>query len=122
VILITAQRLARKLCACKRPTDIPEEALLRAGFTEEDFEDPWQPYGPVGCEVCKNTGYKGRVGVYQVMPVSDEIQRIIMKNGTAIDVADQARRDAVRDLRQSGLLKVRRGLTSLEEVEAVTNE
>jgi type IV pilus assembly protein PilB len=122
VILITAQRLARKLCACKRPLDIPEEALLRAGFTEEDLDDSWQPYGPVGCEVCKNTGYKGRVGVYQVMPVSDEIQRIIMKNGTAIDVADQARRDAVRDLRQSGLLKVRRGLTSLEEVEAVTNE
>ena len=122
VILITAQRLARKLCACKRPLDIPEEALLRAGYAEDDLDGTWQPYGPVGCEVCKNTGYKGRVGIYQVMPVSDEIQRIIMKNGTAIDVADQARRDGVRDLRQSGLLKVKRGLTSLEEVEAVTNE
>jgi type IV pilus assembly protein PilB len=122
VILITAQRLARKLCTCKRPLDIPEEALLRAGYTEEELDGTWQPYGPGGCEVCKNTGYKGRVGVYQVMPVSDEIQRIIMKNGTAIDVADQARNDGVRDLRQSGLLKVKRGLTSLEEVEAVTNE
>jgi type IV pilus assembly protein PilB len=122
VILITAQRLARKLCTCKRPLDIPEEALLRAGYTEEDLDGTWQPYGPAGCEVCKNTGYKGRVGVYQVMPVSEEIQRIIMKNGTAIDVADQARSDGVRDLRQSGLLKVKRGLTSLEEVEAVTNE
>jgi type IV pilus assembly protein PilB len=122
VILITAQRLARKLCASKRPLEIPEEALLRAGYTEEELEDSWQPYGPVGCEVCKNTGYKGRVGVYQVMPVSEEIQRIIMKNGTAIDVADQARQDGVRDLRQSGLLKVKRGLTSLEEIEAVTNE
>jgi len=71
--------------------------------------------------VCKNTGYKGRVGIYQVMPISEEIERIIMKNGTAIDVSDQAERDGVRDLRQSGLLKVKRGLTSLEEVEAVTN-
>jgi type IV pilus assembly protein PilB len=122
VILITAQRLARKLCACKRPADLPEEAMLRAGFAEEDLDGSWRPYEPAGCEVCKNTGYKGRVGVYQVMPVSEEIQRIIMKNGTAIDVADQARNDGVRDLRQSGLLKVRRGLTSLEEIEAVTNE
>jgi type IV pilus assembly protein PilB len=122
VILITAQRLARRLCACKRPVAIPEEALLRAGYLPEDLDGTWQPYGPVGCEVCKNTGYKGRVGIYQVMPISEEIERIIMKNGTAIDVADQARRDGVRDLRQSGLLKVRKGLTSLEEVEAVTNE
>jgi type IV pilus assembly protein PilB len=122
VILITAQRLARKLCTCKRPVSIPEEALLRAGFKEEELDGTWQTFEPVGCEVCKNTGYKGRVGIYQVMPISDEIERIIMKNGTAIDVADQAQRDGVKDLRQSGLLKVRKGLTSLEEVEAVTNE
>ncbi len=121
VILITAQRLARKLCSCKRPVDIPEEALKRAGYREEDL-DGWQPFGPVGCELCKNTGYKGRVGIYQVMPISEEMERIIMKNGTAIDLADQAKRDGVRDLRQSGLLKVKRGSTSLEEVEAVTNE
>jgi len=121
VILITAQRLARKLCTCKRPVSIPEEALLRAGFREDELDGSWQTYEAVGCEVCKNTGYKGRVGIYQVMPISEEIERIIMKNGSAIDVSDQAQRDGVRDLRQSGLLKVKRGLTSLEEVEAVTN-
>jgi type IV pilus assembly protein PilB len=122
VILITAQRLARKLCSCKKPIDIPEEALLRAGFTEDDLDGSWQPYGHVGCDICKNTGYKGRVGIYQVMPISEEMQRIIMKNGTAIDLADQARREGVNDLRRSGLLKVMKGSTSLEEVEAVTNE
>jgi type IV pilus assembly protein PilB len=122
VILITAQRLARRLCPhCKEPADIPPEALLRAGFTEEDLDGSWQPYRHVGCEHCKNTGYKGRVGIYQVMPISEEISRIIMKNGTAHDIADQARREGVRDLRQSGLLKVKAGITSLEEVEAVTN-
>ncbi len=122
VILITAQRLARKLCTCKRPVSIPEPALLRAGFREEELDGTWQTYEAVGCEVCKNTGYKGRLGIYQVMPISEEIERIIMKNGTAIDVADQAQSDGVRDLRRSGLLKVRKGLTSLEEIEAVTNE
>jgi len=122
VILITAQRLARKLCSCKKPVDIPEEALLRAGFREDDLDGTWQAFGPVGCELCKNTGYKGRVGIYQVMPISEEMERIIMKNGTAIDLADQAKREGVRDLRQSGILKVKKGLTSLEEIEAVTNE
>ncbi|MEO5677539.1 MAG: type IV-A pilus assembly ATPase PilB [Usitatibacter sp.] len=122
VILVTAQRLARKLCACKKPVDIPQEALKRAGFKDDDLEGTWQPFGPVGCEVCKNTGYKGRVGIYQVMPISDEMERIIMKNGTAIDLADQAQREGVRDLRMSGLIKVKKGLTSLEEIEAVTNE
>jgi type IV pilus assembly protein PilB len=122
VILITAQRLARRLCGCKKPIDIPTEALLRAGFTEEDLDGTWQPYGHIGCELCKGTGYKGRVGIYQVMPITDEMSRIIMKNGTAIDIADQARREGVRDLRQSGLRKVKAGFTSLEEIEAVTNE
>ncbi len=122
VILITAQRLARKLCSCKQPVEIPEEALRRAGFRDDELDGTWQPFGPVGCEVCKNTGYKGRVGIYQVMPISEEMERIIMKNGTAIDLADQSRREGVNDLRRSGLLKVRKGLTSLEEIEAVTNE
>ena len=123
VILITAQRLARRLCNnCKKPIEIPREALLRAGFQEEDLDDSWQPFGHVGCEVCKNTGYKGRLGIYQVMPITDAISRIIMKNGTAIDIADQAKREGVKDLRQSGLLKVKQGITSLEEIEAVTNE
>jgi type IV pilus assembly protein PilB len=122
VILITAQRLARRLCSCKQPVEIPEQALLRAGFTEEELDGSWQPYGHVGCDICKNTGYKGRVGIYQVMPITDEMQRIIMKNGTAIDLADQARREGILDLRQSGLRKVKAGSTSLEEIEAVTNE
>ena len=123
VILITAQRLARRLCShCKKPIDLPREALLRAGFAEEDLDGSWKPNGPVGCDNCKGSGYKGRLGIYQVMPISEEMQRIIMNNGNAIDIADQAKREGVRDLRQSGLLKVRQGLTSLEEVEAVTNE
>jgi type IV pilus assembly protein PilB len=123
VILITAQRLARKLCAsCKRPLDIPKPALLRAGFKEAELDGSWTAYEHVGCEACKNTGYKGRTGIYQVMPISEELNRIIMTNGNAIDIAEQAKREGIRDLRQSGLLKVKQGLTSLEEVEAVTNE
>lgn len=125
VILITAQRLARRLCKnCKHPIDIPREALLGAGFTDEDLNGSWQLYGPKegGCEACNGSGYKGRVGIYQVMPISDEISRIIMKNGTAHDISDQAKREGVKDLRQSGLLKIKQGLTSLAEVEAVTNE
>ncbi len=123
VILITAQRLGRRLCAnCKQPKDIPPEALLQAGFSEEDIDGSWQPYGPVGCDKCKGSGYKGRVGVYQVMPISDEMRQLIMRNGTAIDIAEQARKEGVRDLRQSGLIKVKLGVTSLEEIEAITNE
>lgn len=125
VILITAQRLARRLCKnCKHPIEIPPEALLRAGFSEADLDGSWTLYGPKegGCEVCNGSGYKGRVGIYQVMPITEEMSRIIMKNGTAHDIADQARREGVKDLRQSGLLKVKQGLTSLAEVEAVTNE
>ena len=122
VILITAQRLARKLCSCKRPEDIPPEALLQAGFTEENLDGSWQAYGPIGCDNCMGTGYKGRVGVYEVMPISDEMRQIIMRNGTALDIADQAATEGVRNLRQSGLIKVRQGVTSLEEIEAVTNE
>jgi type IV pilus assembly protein PilB len=122
VILITAQRLGRKLCSCKKPMEVPEEALRRAGFQDEDLDGSWLAYGPGGCDLCKNTGYKGRVGIYQVMPITEDMQRIIMKNGTAMDLADQAQREGVKDLRQSGLSKVKRGITSLEEVESVTNE
>ena len=121
VICITAQRLARKLCSCKRPADIPKEALLRAGFGEEELDGSWQPYHPAGCDICQGSGYKGRTGIYQVMPITEEMQRIILKNGTSMDIADQARREGVLDLRQAGLLKVKAGTTSLEEVEAVTN-
>jgi type IV pilus assembly protein PilB len=123
VILISAQRLARRLCKeCKQPADIPREALLRAGFQKTDLDGSWTPYKPVGCDLCKGTGYKGRVGIYQVMKISDELNRIIMTNGNAIDIAEQAQREGIRDLRQSGLLKVQQGMTSLEEVEACTNE
>ena len=121
VICITAQRLARKLCSCKKPGEIPKEALLRAGFSEKDLDGSWQPYHPVGCEICKGSGYKGRTGIYQVMPITEEMQRIILKNGTSMDIAEQARREGVQDLRQAGLLKVKTGITSLEEVEACTN-
>jgi len=122
VILITAQRLARRLCACKKPMTIPMEALIQAGFQEHEIDGSWQLYGPNGCDKCKGSGYKGRVGIYQVMPISEEIQRIIMTNGNSIDISEQAQREGVRDLRQSGLLKVKQGLTSLEEVLATTNE
>ncbi len=122
VILITAQRLARRLCAtCKAPLDVPRKALLEAGYKAEELDGTWTPYKPVGCSACNN-GYKGRVGIYQVMPISEEIQRIILRGGSALDIAQQASREGVRSLRESGLLKVKLGLTSLEEVISVTNE
>ena len=122
VILITAQRLARRLCLnCRATIEIPKQALLDAGFKEEDTDGSWKPYRPVGCSNC-NQGYKGRVGIYQVMPISDAIQRIILQDGSALDIAAQAELEGVRSLRQSGLNKVKLGLTSLEEVLAVTNE
>lgn len=123
VLCITAQRLGRRLCPnCKRPVDIPPEALLNAGFTEADLDGSWQAYTAVGCEVCKDTGYKGRVGIYQVMPISEEINQIILKGGSNLDIAAQAQREGILNLRQAGLLKVKAGITSLEEVLAVTNE
>ena len=122
VILITAQRLARRLCVvCREPADIPNEALHDAGFTDAQLDGTWKPYRPVGCHAC-NSGYKGRVGIYQVMPISEAIQNIILRDGSAPDIARQAEAEGVRSLRQSGLLKVMQGLTSLEEVLAVTNE
>src|SRR5689334_5277636 len=123
VILITAQRLARKLCLqCKKPADIPPEALLRAGFTENDLDGAWQPFAPIGCDNCKGTGYRGRTGIYEVMPISDDMRQLIMRNGNALDIAEQSAKEGVRTLRLSGLIKVKAGVTSLEEIEAVTNE
>jgi type IV pilus assembly protein PilB len=122
VLLITAQRLARRLCEnCKKPADYPREAMLKAGFAESDLDGNWKPYRAVGCSACNN-GYKGRVGLYQVMPITEAIQVIILSQGTALDIAKQAQKEGVRDLRQSGLLKVRSGMTTLEEVITVTNE
>jgi type IV pilus assembly protein PilB len=122
VLLITAQRLARRLCEnCKQPADYPRESLKKAGFKDEDLDGSWKPYRAVGCGSCNN-GYKGRVGLYQVMPITEAIQRIILSEGTAVDIAEQARKEGVRDLRQSGLIKVRAGVTTLEEVITCTNE
>ena len=121
VILITAQRLARRLCPnCKKPADIPRETLLEAGFKEEDVDGSWTPYRPVGCTMCTN-GYKGRLGIYQVMPITEEIQRIILRDGSALEIAAQAQSEGVNSLRQSGLYKVKLGTTSLEEVLGCTN-
>ena len=121
VILITAQRLARRLCPnCKAPADIPRETLLQAGYKEDEVDGSWTPYRPVGCSMCNN-GYKGRVGIYQVMPITEEIQRIILRDGTALEIAEQAQSEGVNSLRQSGLYKVKLGMTSLEEVLSCTN-
>jgi type IV pilus assembly protein PilB len=122
VLLITAQRLARRLCEnCKTQADYPRESLLKAGFAEGELDGSWRPYRAVGCSACNN-GYKGRVGLYQVMPITEPIQRIILAEGSSMDIAAQAQKEGVRDLRQAGLVKVRAGVTTLEEVISVTNE
>jgi type IV pilus assembly protein PilB len=121
VLLITAQRLARRLCTCKVPLETPTEALLNAGYTEADIDGTWSLYGPGSCDRCKGSGYKGRVGIYQVMPVTEEIQRIILAGGNALDIAAQAAREGVKDLRRSGLIKAMQGVTSLDEVLSTTN-
>lgn len=123
VILVTAQRLARRLCTCKIPVSIPDIRLKEAGFTDEDLKEKFQLYGPRegGCERCRGAGYKGRVGIYQVMPITDEIRRIILKDANAMDIEAQSIKEGVKTLRMSGVIKVKQGFTSLEEIEAVTN-
>ena len=122
VSLIIAQRLARRLCGnCKERVDIPRTALEEEGFTSEQVDAKPELYKAVGCDQCSD-GYKGRVGIYQVMPISEAIGRIIMENGSSIDVADQAKKDGVDDLRQSAIKKVIAGLTSLEEINRVTKD
>jgi type IV pilus assembly protein PilB len=121
VSLIIAQRLARRLCNnCKQPIELPREALLKEGFTEENLTD-LIVYGPKGCENCTD-GYKGRVGIYQVMPISEEMGRIIMEGGNSLQLADQAHKEGVADLRTSGLRKVAQGVTSLAELNRVTRD
>jgi type IV pilus assembly protein PilB len=122
VIMITAQRLARRLCTCKQPTTILDEALLEAGFLEEELDGTWLPYKAVGCERCSGSGYKGRVGIYQIMPITEAIETIILTHGTALEIEAQAKRDGVRTLREAGLVKVKQGMTSLEEIVGCTNE
>ena len=122
VSLVIAQRLARRLCQqCKQPLDVPAEALKKEGFQDADIVNGIRIYGPKGCSSCTD-GYKGRVGIYQVMEVNDGISHIIMAGGNAMDIADQAIKDGVWDLRRAGLEKVRNGLTSLEEINSVTIE
>jgi type IV pilus assembly protein PilB len=122
VNLIIAQRLARRLCPhCKAPADIPRQGLLGEGFSEQDIDSGMTVFRAVGCDRC-NDGYKGRVGIYQVMPISEEMRRLIMENRNAMDLADQARREGIRDIRQSALLKVKNGITSMEEINRVTLE
>jgi type IV pilus assembly protein PilB len=122
VSLIIAQRLARRLCGnCKQPRDIPKEALLKEGFTEMDVVGGLKIFGPKGCANCTD-GYKGRVGIYQVLPVTDAIAHIILAGGSAPQIAAQAAKEGVWDLRRAGLEKVKAGMTSLEEVNSVTVE
>ncbi len=122
VTLIIAQRLGRRLCQhCKAPEEIPKETLLAEGFKEEDLAEEFTPYKAVGCDQCTN-GYKGRVGIYQVMNISDEMQRLIMSGANSIDLADQATKEGIPDLRRSALKKVKDGLISLEEANRVTKD
>ena len=124
VSLIVAQRLMRKLCPhCKRPSEKPPRAaLLKAGFSEQDLSKEWTLYRPVGCESCRGKGYKGRIGVYEMMPVSGEMQKMIMNDGTEVDITRIAYEEGMVDLRHAGLMKVMQGITSLEEVLAHTND
>jgi len=122
VSLIIAQRLARRLCShCKQPMDIPPEALRKEGFSEGDVAAGMKIFGPKGCDSCTD-GYKGRCGIYQVLPVTEAIARIILASGSAVDIGQQAAKEGVWDLRRSGLEKVKAGITSLEEVNSVTTE
>ena len=122
ILLIIAQRLARRLCpVCKAPEQLPEEVLLKEGFTADDIATGMTLYKPVGCDQCTG-GYKGRVGIYQVMPISETMQRLILEGCNSMQLAEQAERDGINDLRRSGLLKAKAGFTSLEEVHRVTTD
>jgi len=121
VSLVIAQRLARRLHDCKREVHLPDHALLAEGFTSDEVHAGIKLYEPVGCSECTE-GYKGRMGIYQVMPMSDEIQEIILAGGNAMAIAEAAQKAGVRDLRQSALWKVKNGLTSLAEINRVTKD
>jgi type IV pilus assembly protein PilB len=121
VTLIIAQRLARRLHDCKKPQTLPPEVLLKAGFTQADIDEGLTVYEPVGCSSC-NDGYKGRVGIYQVMPMLEDIQKIILQGGNALQISEVARAAGINDLRASALLKVKHGLTSLTEIDRVTKD
>jgi len=122
VNLIIAQRLCRRLCThCKKELEVPNEALLKEGFRKEDVARGIKVFAPEGCDQC-NDGYKGRVGIYQVMPISEIMGKIIMEGGNSMQLAEQAAKEGIADLRQSGLRKVKDGLTSLDEINRVTKD
>ena len=122
VHLIMAQRLARRLCnKCKKPSEMPREALLKAGLNEEQLQEGYEIFEAIGCESC-TAGYKGRVGIYQVMPVTEEMGRIIMEGGNSLELEKQSKLDGVADLRESGMKKVADGITSLAEIDRVTKD
>jgi type IV pilus assembly protein PilB len=121
VTLVIAQRLARRLHECKKPHDLPPHALLAAGFTQEEIDAGVNLFQPNGCEHC-NDGYKGRVGIYQVMPMLEDIQKIILQGGNAMQIAEVARKAGINDLRASALLKAKNGMTSLAEIDRVTKD
>ena len=121
VNLIMAQRLARRLCEhCKTKANYPDSVLLSAGFKEEELKK-LKIFSPVGCEHCTN-GFKGRVGIYQVMPISENMRKLILEGGNTLQLAEQAKAEGINDLRASGLEKIRQGITCLEEIDRVTKE
>ena len=123
VNLVIAQRLARRLCNhCKATVDVPKQSLLEMGFTEQDLADPdFKIYQPIGCNECRE-GYKGRVGIYEVMKVTPEISKLIMEDGNALQISEVSAKQGFNNLRRSGLIKVINGLTSLQEINRVTSE
>jgi type IV pilus assembly protein PilB len=122
VSLVIAQRLARRLCGnCKREAVLPEHALLAEGFTSDEVRAGFTLYEAVGCTECTG-GYKGRTGIYEVMPMTEEIQAIVLQGGNAMQIAEAAQRSGIRNLRQSALMKVRNGVTSLAEINRVTKD
>ncbi|HEV2620745.1 MAG TPA: type IV-A pilus assembly ATPase PilB [Frateuria sp.] len=121
VTLVIAQRLARRLHDCKKPQNLPPHALLAAGFSQQEIDEGLTLYEPVGCEHC-NEGYKGRVGIYQVMPMLEDIQKIILQGGNALQIAEVARQAGINDLRASALKKAKNGVTSLAEIDRVTKD
>jgi type IV pilus assembly protein PilB len=118
--LIVAQRLARRLCDCKLKLDIPKAAIMEKGFTEADVDEGLEIFGPKGCEKCSG-GYKGRVGIYEVMKIVPEISKIIMEDGNSLEIAEVSEREGFNDIFKSALVKVKSGMTSLDEVDRVTS-
>jgi type IV pilus assembly protein PilB len=118
--LIVAQRLARRLCDCKEKLDVPKAALIEKGFSEEEVDAGIEVYGPKGCEKCSD-GYKGRVGIYEVVKITPEISKIIMEDGNSLEIAEVCQKQGFKNIFQSALVKVKNGLTSLEEVDRVTS-